>query len=76
MIYLFGADWCAKLQTRKNLCLPNVDYKYIDVDSDEGIALTAKYAIRGLPTMINVETTDRFTGVPKNVVELKQKMGI
>ncbi|AWH14760.1 hypothetical protein [Aeromonas phage 50AhydR13PP] len=75
MIYLFGADWCANCKLVKPM-LASVDYKYIDVDSDEGIALTAKYAIRGLPTMINVETTDRFTGVPKNVAELKQKMGI
>lgn len=75
MIYLFGAEWCANCKLVKPM-LTNVDYKYIDVDSDEGIALTVKYAIRGLPTMINVETTDRFTGVPKNVAELKQKMGI
>lgn len=75
MIYLFGADWCANCKLVKPM-LGNIDYKYIDVDSDEGINLTAKYGIRGLPTLINTETSDRFTGVPKNVAELKEKMGI
>lgn len=75
MIYLFGADWCANCKLVKPM-LGNIEHKYIDVDTDDGVHLTMKYGVRGLPTLINTASLDRYTGVPRNVADLKEKMGL
>ncbi|APU01911.1 hypothetical protein [Aeromonas phage SW69-9] len=75
MIYLFGAEWCANCKMVKPM-LANIEYTYVDVDTDEGVELTAKHHIRSLPTLVNTSTLDRFTGVPRNVADLKEKLGI
>ncbi|QBX32799.1 hypothetical protein Asfd1_173 [Aeromonas phage Asfd_1] len=75
MIYLFGAEWCANCKMVKPM-LANIEYQYIDVDSDDGVYLTGKYGIRSLPTLLNTETLDRFSGVPRNVADLKEKIGL
>ncbi|UYD57438.1 hypothetical protein OFDDKENP_00062 [Aeromonas phage B614] len=75
MIYLFGAEWCANCKMVKPM-LANVKYEYIDIDSDEGTILAAKHGIRSLPTLLNTDTLDRFSGVPRNVADLKEKLGL
>ncbi|UOX40494.1 hypothetical protein OBDJBBDK_00170 [Aeromonas phage AhFM11] len=75
MIYLFGAEWCANCKMVKPM-LANIEYQYVDVDSDDGVYLTGKHGIRSLPTLLNTETLDRFSGVPRNVADLKEKLGL
>lgn len=75
MVYLFGAEWCANCKLVKPM-LANIDHRYIDVDSDEGVALTAKHGIRSIPVLLNDETLDRIVGVPRNVAEIKEKLGL
>lgn len=75
MIYLFGAEWCANCKMVKPM-LTNIEHRYIDVDTDEGVALTAKYGIRSIPALVNEENRCTITGVPRNVADIKQRLEI
>lgn len=73
-ILLFGASWCQTCKLMKPMLQRIGDVTYIDVDED--VDTTAKYAVRSLPTYINLETDDRGTGPAKNIAELKEVLGI
>lgn len=73
-ITLFGADWCQTCKLIKPLLERIGEVTYIDVDED--IETAAKYGIRSLPTYVNEETGDRGTGPVKNILELKEVLGI
>jgi len=52
-ILLFGSSHCAPCVVVKHkLNAYNIAYTYVDVDSDEGVLLTAKYGISSVPTMV------------------------
>ena len=56
MILLFGSSHCAPCVVVKHkLNAYNIAYTYVDVDSDEGVLLTAKYGISSVPTMVVVD---------------------
>ena len=49
---LIGATWCAPCKRVRNF-LDNrgVDYTYVDIDTDEGMALAKDWAVRAVPSM-------------------------
>ena len=71
----FQADWCSPCK-QLSLIMKNVDFgmpvTLIDIDYDT--AMTTKYQIRGVPTLIVLEDgkeVKRMSGV-KNLDQLKQ----
>lgn len=56
---------------------PNIYFKYVDVESDEGIDLSCEYTVRNVPTIIiikNNEVVERVCGTRtkdelKNIIE-------
>jgi len=52
-ILLFGSAHCAPCHVVKHkFDAYNITYNYIDVESDEGVLLTANYGISSVPTMV------------------------
>jgi len=49
---LIGATWCGPCKRVKNfLDNKGVDYTYIDIDTDEGLALAKDWSVRSVPSM-------------------------
>lgn len=57
----FGADWCStcKLQDEILKRLDGIEIYPIDIDQDYDGALTEKYGIKTLPTMIIVDNENK-----------------
>ena len=49
---LIGATWCAPCKRVKNfLDNKSIDYTYVDIDTDEGLALAKDWSVRSVPSM-------------------------
>jgi len=50
---LFTASWCSSCSgLKKTLDSKSISYETVDVDSDFGMELAAKYCIRSLPSAL------------------------
>ena len=50
---LFTASWCSGCSNvKKTLDSKSIAYETIDVDTEEGMELAAKYSIRSLPSAL------------------------
>ena len=48
---LLGAEWCGPCKVVKGkLKEANVDYEYVDVDTDKGKALAGDWGVRSVPS--------------------------
>lgn len=54
----FGAEWCHSCEAMKPMFsqmskeFPDVEFKDIDVETEEGVELTIKYSIRNVPVIM------------------------
>lgn len=56
----FGAEWCASCKALKptverEIPATGYEFKYVDMDSDEGAYMADDFGIRSLPTLILVD---------------------
>lgn len=56
----FGAEWCSSCKALKPIVekeIPSTGYefKYVDMDTDEGAYMADDFSIRSLPTLILVD---------------------
>lgn len=56
----FGAEWCSSCKALKPIVekeIPSTGYefKYVDMDTDEGACMADDFSIRSLPTLILVD---------------------
>lgn len=56
IVYL-TADWCSACKAmkpifEKEVIKLNIDYEYVDIDSDYGVELCSKYNIKNIPTLL------------------------
>lgn len=56
----FGAEWCSSCKALKTIVekeapIKNYEFKYVDMDSDEGAIMAEDFNIRSLPTLILVD---------------------
>ena len=69
----FGAEWCPSCRTllptfrklKKCYADSGIDFKEIDVESDEGVDLSVKYKIRNIPVILitkDGEEKERIVG--------------
>lgn len=83
-VIMFGAESfcasCVKLHPVFNevsKLYPDIDFKYVDVESDEGVDLSCEYTVRNVPTIIiikNNEVVERVCGT-RTKDELKNIIG-
>jgi glutaredoxin len=49
---LMGAKWCPPCQRVKDFLDNNgIDYLYVDIDTEEGMALAQDWGVRSIPSM-------------------------
>lgn len=83
-VIMFGAEsfcaYCVKLHhvfNEVSKLYPDIDFKYVDVESDEGVDLSCEYTVRNVPTIIilkNNDVVERVCGTRtkdelKNIIE-------
>lgn len=83
-VIMFGAESfctsCVKLHPVFNevaKLYPDIEFKYVDVESDEGVDLSCEYTVRNVPTILvfkDGEVVERIAGTRtkdelKNIIE-------
>lgn len=82
-ILKFTADWCSKCIAMSPMFrelekdFPTIEFKEIDVESDEGVDLSCEYTVRNVPTILvfkDGEVVERIAGTRtkdelKNIIE-------
>lgn len=76
-VYFATADWCSSCKALK----PNfikwadenkIEYKFIDVESDEGAELVEGNKIRNLPTLLFLDQDDNVIGRESGNIPVKE----
>lgn len=71
-VKLFGAAWCSACKSLKPIAEKMANVEYVDIDTPEGMELSAKHGIRGLPTMVR---EDGKVLVGSDMAKVKEFLG-
>ena len=71
-VKLFSAAWCSACKSVKPIVEGLANVEYVDIDTPEGMELSAKYGVRGLPTMVR---EDGKILVGSDVNKIKEFLG-
>ena len=71
-VQLFGAAWCSACKSLKPIAEKLAEVEYVDIDTPEGMELSVKHGIRGLPTMVR---EDGKVLVGSDMTKVKEFLG-